>query len=264
MIDAIRSRWTAPGGYREFLVIAFPMILSTASWSIQHFVDRVFLTWYSTDALAASLPAALTNFVFVSLFLGMAGYVNTFVAQYSGAHRLERVGPAVWQGVYLALLSGLLALIPAFFSGPLFGFVGHAPAIRAEEIEYFRILCYGTGPQVAATAFSCFFSGRGETWIVLGVNVMAIGVNIVLDYGLIFGHWGLPALGISGAAWATNIGLVIAAVVFALLFLRRQYREEYATWRGWRPDLELLARLVRFGGPNGISFMLDIMVETLF
>ena len=83
MIDAIRSRWTAPGGYREFLVIAFPMILSTASLSIQHFVDRVFLTWYSTDALAASLPAAMPNFVFVSLFLGMAGYVNTFVAQYT-------------------------------------------------------------------------------------------------------------------------------------------------------------------------------------
>ena len=91
MFEAIRSRWTAPGGYREFLVIAFPMILSTATWSVQHFIDRVFLTWYSTDALAASLPAGMTNFVIVSLFLGTAGYVNTFVAQYVGAGRPTRV-----------------------------------------------------------------------------------------------------------------------------------------------------------------------------
>ena len=260
----ITRRWQADGGYREFLAIALPLILSTASWSIQHFVDRIFLSWHSTAALAAALPAGVANFTFISLFMGTAQYVNTFVAQYSGADRLERVGPAVWQGVYLALLSGLLALIPAFFSGALFEFVGHAPAIRAEEIEYFRILCYGTGPQVAATAFSCFFSGRGETWIVLGVNIAAIGVNVVLDYGLIFGHWGLPALGISGAAWATNIGLSISALAFAMLFLRRQYRDIYATLSGWKPDRELIARLFRFGGPNGISFMLDIMAFTLF
>ncbi len=49
------GRWRAEGGYREFLGIALPLILSTASWSIQHFVDRVFLTWPSTEALAAAL-----------------------------------------------------------------------------------------------------------------------------------------------------------------------------------------------------------------
>ena len=110
------------------------------------------------------------------------------------------MGPAVWQGIYLALLSGLLALIPAALASPLFELIGHDPAIRHEETEYFRILCYGTGPQVLSTAASCFFSGRGQTWVVLAVNVVAISINIVLDYGLIFGHWSLPGMGIAGAA----------------------------------------------------------------
>ena len=260
----IAHRWRAEGGYREFLGIALPLILSTASWSIQHFVDRIFLSWHSSAALAAALPAGIANFTFISLFMGTAQYVNTFVAQYIGAQRPERVGPAVWQGAYLALLSGLLALIPAMFSTTLFELVGHDPAIRAAETEYFRILCYGTGPQVVATAFSCFFSGRSQTWIVLVVNIVAIGVNIVLDYGLIFGHWGLPALGIAGAAWATNIGLIVSALAFVLLFLRREYRTKFATLRGWKPDRQLIARLLRFGGPNGVSFMLDIMAFSLF
>ena len=190
LFTSVLHRWRAPGGYREFLSIAMPLILSTASWSIQHFVDRVFLTWHSTEALAAALPAGIANFTFISLFMGTAQYANTFVAQYTGAHRPERVGPAVWQGTYLALLSGVLALIPAYFSTGLFDLIGHDSSIRAQEATYFRILCYGTGPQVLATATSCFFSGRGETWIVLAVNVVAIAVNIALDYALIFGHWG--------------------------------------------------------------------------
>ncbi len=263
-IGKIRRRWSANGGYRDFLIIAMPLILSTASWSIQHFVDRVFLTWYSTEALAAALPAGIASFTVISLFMGTAQYANTFVAQYIGARRPERVGPAVWQSIYLAIASGFLALIPAYFATELFDLIGHSPAIRREETIYFRILCYGTGLQVLATATSCFFSGRGETWILLAVNVLAIATNIALDYGLIFGHWGLPAMGMEGAAWATNIGLLVSALCFTTLFLSKRYRREFATLRGWKPDAMLMRRLLRYGGPNGINFMLDIMAFTFF
>jgi len=264
VIARVQRRWNAEGGYREFLLLAFPLILSTASWSIQHFVDRVFLTWYSTAALAAALPAGLTNFIFLSFFLGVAQYANTFVAQYGGAGRPERVGPAVWQGVYLALLSGVCGMGLALFSDPLFALVGHDPAIRQEEITYFRVLCYGIGPFVLSTAGSCFFSGRGQTWTVLWVNVAGTAINVVLDYCLIFGKWGFPAWGIRGAAWATNLSSVGAALLFFGLMLRQSYRREYATLRGWKPDAELLRRLLRFGGPNGLNFMLDILSFSLF
>ena len=92
------DRWRREGGYREVLKIASPLILSMGSWSIMHFVDRMFLTWYNREALAAALPAGVLNFAIGALFLGTAGYVNTFVAQYEGAERPERVGSAVWQG----------------------------------------------------------------------------------------------------------------------------------------------------------------------
>ena len=134
MIRYLRHRWGAEGGYRQFLALAIPLILSTAAWSVQHFVDRVFLAWYSTEALAAALPAGMANFVIVSFFIGVVSYVNTFVAQYVGARRPERVGPAVWQGAYLAILSGLVGLGVASQSGTIFRIVGHDAAIRSEEI----------------------------------------------------------------------------------------------------------------------------------
>ena len=264
MIAYIRHRWKAPGGYREFLIIALPLILSTATWSIQHFVDRVFLTWYSTEALAAALPAAMTQFIFVSLFLGVATYINTFVAQYIGAKRPENVGPAIWQGAYLALISLLFGLGLGALAEPIFNLIGHETSIRSEEITYFRILSYGICPIILSSSASCFYSGRGKTWTILGVNVFATLINVFLDYGLIFGKWGLPAWGIRGAAWATNIGNLTSAIIFFSLILRPRYREQYNTLRGWKLDIKLFKRLLRFGGPNGINFMLDMLTFSSF
>ncbi|MFH1571908.1 MAG: MATE family efflux transporter [Gemmatimonadota bacterium] len=260
----LRRRWRADGGYREFLVIAFPLILSTASWSIQHFVDRVFLTWHSTESLAAALPSGMTSFIILSFFLGVATYVNTFIAQYVGADRLDRVGPALWQGIYLALLSGLIGLGAAFFSQPIFDLIGHDAAIRDEEVAYFRVLCYGMLPAILGATLSCFYSGRGRTWTVLVVNVGATAVNVVLDYALIFGHWGLPAWGIRGAAWATNAAAAFSALLFFALVLQPGHRRDFATARGWRLEPVLFRRLLRFGGPNGLNFMLDMLAFSFF
>lgn len=263
MIQRLRERWRTEGGYRDFLVVAVPLILSTATWSIQHFVDRVFLTWYSTDALAAALPAGMTSFVIVGLFMGIASYVNTFVAQYMGAGRLERVGQSLWQGAYLAVISGVAGLGLAVAADPLFELIGHADEIRVQEASYFRILCYGIAPLTLGTSFSCFYSGRGKTWPLLAVNVVTTLINVILDYALIFGNLGLPRMGIEGAAWATNLAQCFAAITFVALVAQPQYRRRYGTLSGWRYNPDLFRRLLKFGGPNGLNFMLDILAFTM-
>ncbi len=255
--------WERDGGYREVLKIAVPLILSTGAWSVQHFVDRMFLTWYSRDALAAASPAGMLNFTFASFFIGTTAYVNTFVAQYSGAGRPERVGPSVWQGIYFGLIAGvfMLGLIP--FADRLFAWVGHDPAIRALETEYFKILCIG-GPAITGSAMSAFFSGRGKTVPVMWVNFVATGLNIVLDYALIFGNWGFPRMGIRGAAWATVAAFFTSSVLFMILMLRPEFRKRFNTLGGWRPHRDLFGRLVRFGVPTGIQFMLEILGFSIF
>lgn len=92
-------RWCGKGGYRELLVTAFPLILSTGTWSLQTFIDRMFLAWYSPQAIAASMPASLLQFTIMSVFLGTCGYAGTFVAQYYGANLHSRIGKVVWQRV---------------------------------------------------------------------------------------------------------------------------------------------------------------------
>ena len=264
IIQRLGTRWHGEAGYRQVLIVAIPLILSTGAWSVQHFVDRMFLTWYAPEAIAAAMPAGILNFTIMSLFLGTAGYVSTFVAQYHGAGRHEHIGPALWQGIYVAAVGGGVHLLLIPLARPVFAFIGHEPQVQQYEVTYFQTLCLGAAPAIASSAMSGFFSGRGKTWPVMWVNILATAVNLTLDYALIFGRWGFPELGIRGAGLATVASACFSFLTYLFLISRRTYERRYRTLRGWRLDRALFARLMRFGFPNGVQFFLDIAGFTAF
>ena len=258
------KRWKDDAGYREFLKIAIPLILSTGAWSVQHFVDRMFLSWYSPEAIAAAMPAGLLNFTIMSFFIGTTSYVSIFVAQYYGATRYHQIGPSLWQGVYISVLGSLALLCFVPFSGSIFSLVGHDPLVQRNEVAYFQILCLGGGPVIASSAMSGFFSGRGKAWPVMWVTVFATLLNLIMDYALIFGKWGFPELGIKGAAIATVLSGIFSLLVYVALVSTRANNKRYHTLKGWKPDKELFLRLVRFGFPSGVQFFLDMAGFTVF
>ncbi|MDR1194912.1 MAG: MATE family efflux transporter [Endomicrobium sp.] len=258
-----KKRWKCRGGYSDFLKIAFPLIISTGAWAAQNFINRFFLAWHSKEAFAASLPAGVLNFSIMSIFVGTITYVDVFVSQYYGKKEYRSIGPSVWQSFYLAFVGAFLLLFISFFSENIFAFIGHVPAIAAEEIKYFRVLCYGALPSLAASALSGFYAGRGKTKTVLIINVAGILVNVVFDYFLIFGKAGLPELGITGAALATIIGSITMFVLFAFLVTSQKNNKTYNT-RKFTPDFKFIKRLLKFGFPNGVQFFFDMSGFTFF
>jgi MATE family multidrug resistance protein len=251
------------GGCFEVLKIAFPLILSTSAMTLQMFVDRVFLMWYDRDAMSAAMLGGILSFVFFSFFMGTATYANTFVSQYDGAKRKERIGPAVWQSIYFSLAAGVIMAAIALFARPLIVLVGHEPTIAGYELVYFKILLIGAMPGILDAALSCFLTGRGKTWTVLWVNVVKTVINAVLDYAMIFGKFGFPEWGIGGAAIATVIAHIAACVIYFVIFLLPANRKSFCT-SNYAFDKELFGRLMKFGIPSGVQFMLDILGFALF
>ena len=143
--------------------MAVPLILSTGSWSLQGFINRMFLVWHSPESLAAAMPGRhgqLRDPQPLHRHGGIREHVRGPVPR-RGPGR--KVGGILWQSVPVALFAGLvnLALIPA---APIFfGWVGHVRAVQAEEVTLFRILCLGATPVVMASAFSGMLSGLGRT-----------------------------------------------------------------------------------------------------
>jgi MATE family multidrug resistance protein len=252
------------GGAVELLRLAGPLILSNSFLTLQLTIDRILLSQSSSDAVGASVPAMLLYWTPFALLQNTVNYATTFVAQYTGAGRPERVGPAVWQALYVAVCGGILFLFLRPLATWIVAMGGHEPTIQALEVTYFQCLCFAALPALIVQAVNSFFAGRGDSWTVLIIDGTGLTVNAVLAYAWIFGHFGFPALGIAGAGLATVVGSSSSAFIGLSLFFRQRFRSSYATVSGWRVESALFRRLMRYGVPNGLQWMLDGLSFTFF
>lgn len=263
-LSAIKSRWREPSGYKDILNIAIPLIITTGSFSLQIFVDRLFLANYSSDAIAASVPAGLISFSLTSLFVGLASYVGTFVAQFYGARQFDDIGKITWQGFYAVLLSFIMVIPAWYFVPDLFRWIDHAPSLQQMEIDYAQILILSTPIFMLHGILVGFFTGQSKVAIVMWLSILITIANILLDYLLIEGNWGFPAMGIQGAALATATAMSIGVLFKLLFFFSAANRALYDTMQGWRWNPSLFKRLLKFGLPAGIQFQLESLAMTVF
>lgn len=257
--------WRSRSRYREVSRVCVPLVTGMAATTVMEFTDRIFLSHYSVDAISAVVPAGVIAFLLLCFLGGVSGYVSVFIAQYYGSGRPEKIGSALWQGLFFTFLSGLFLFFFAFFATtPLFTLVGHSPSVHLQEELYFRILCYGGVIHVAIQALSGFFTGRGQTRPVMLANIVGMAVNIPLDYALINGVWGFPELGIRGAGIATVVSWGVTVIFLLLPTFSKRLRSDFRLIETMALDREIFGRLLRYGVPGALQFSLDIFAFTFF
>ena len=264
LVRALKERWHAPQGYAEILRVGLPLVASMASSTVMQFTDRLFLSKYSVDAIAAALPAALASLTLMLTLLGVCGYSTVLIAQYVGAKAYHRVGSAMWQGIWCALFGALLLASSWWLAEPLFAYVGHEEGIRVLEIQYFRTLALGSGFCLLGAAVGAFYSGRGQTRLVMIANVLGAIINVPLDYLFIFGGMGIPSMGIVGAGIATGLGWLFSFVFIAAFVFSAEHERCFKVRSSWRLEKEMFRRLLRFGLPSGVNFFMELIGVTWF
>lgn len=263
MIGTVSLWWRKPAGGQEVLRLALPMVISSLSWTVMTFVDRIFLKWVSDDAMAAAFSSSAVWFVLLCLPLGVCAYANTFVSQYFGDKQFLQIGPAVWQAIWVALILCPAIMITSPLAPAIFAFAGHTTSIQAEEVRYFQALNWGVGGMLVSQAAATFYSGRGKTGVIMVVDTLFALLNVFLDYVWIFGLWGFPEDGISGAGYATSVALWLKALTYVLLILQSKHRREFGTGL-FRLDWKRWGKLWYYGGPSGLQMVLDVVGFTTF
>jgi MATE family multidrug resistance protein len=186
--------------------------------------------------------------------------VQTFVAQYEGSGRRWRAGHATWVGLWGAAATLPLFALLGWQGGTLLAPFGLDPAIEAHALEYWWPRMLGAPLGVALWAVLGFFNGVSRPRITV-MTTMIVGLaNVVLNQLLIFElGWGM-----AGAAWATNISMLLG-LLFALgMFLRPDLRRAYRTHLTWRPDAANLWREFKLGLPMGAMYAADLFGMALF
>lgn len=269
--DAETSWWSRRCGGRDVLNQAIPIIISTGSLSLMNFTDRMFLMNYQSESASAAnvVSAAMTGgmlfWATVAIPSGTAMLVTTFVAQYCGSGHRERIGPIVWQGIWIGLLVMPLLLLLSPNLSLIFSHFEHSAELLELEQCYYLWLLWGSGAVVSCEAAASFFRGLGRMKVEMMVNLFCITLNILLDYFWIFGTCGFPRLGLAGAAIATVVAQWVRLTIYLMLIFYADHQEhQYRIISGMKPDFNLFRRLLYYGVPSSLYLFFDTISFTVF
>lgn len=264
MVDTILNRFYRPsrfkknGDVKDVLVVALPMLLSMSFDTLMTFIDRLFLSKLGPAEMNAALGAGAVQLALTMFFTGMISYTTAMVAQRLGGKRRWDCARAFMQALYVSLMCVPLLYLTIPLGHVAFG-MEHLPADQLQyQKTYFNILMFGGVINLVRNVAPCFFSGIGETKIVMKAAFVGMLVNVACNFVLIYGMGPIPALGVAGAAYGTLIGNVVSTVIlFAKFFgksCHRRFRTRYAFAFSWPLTRELLKK----GIPSGVEMFLNM------
>jgi MATE family multidrug resistance protein len=247
----------------ELLALAGPTVAQMASYTIMQFVDTWMLTRISDDAATAASNSGMFAFSVISLGVGVLLLVNTLVSQHYGQRTFAACGRYLWQGVWFSVFFSLLLLPVVPLVRRAFVRFGHAPDLVQLETVYLQIVIGASVAKLAGTAFGQFLLAINRPNVVLASAVIGVTANILTAYVMVLGHLGLKPMGVTGAAWAQNVGVTVETCALIWFATRRNVRGPYGV-RNWEFRRREFTTLIRVGIPSGIQIAADVLAWSLF
>lgn len=240
------------------------MVVSQGAFAVMVFTDRMFMSALDAAHIAAALGGGVASFFCMSAFIGLISYGNALVAQYYGAGQYADCTKVTSQGFMIALASTPLLILAGYYGKQAFVHLGHEAVQVPLEQAYFEILMYGAVFALIKAALASYFSGIGRTRVVMFADVIGTAVNVPLSWVLIFGKFGLPALGIQGAALGTVLATLVSIGVFFAFYLGASHRAQFFVDKSWGFSKRIMRRYLRLGMPSGLETFMNVATFNLF
>ena len=244
---------------RELAQLAGPIALVQLGQSTHGFVDVLMVGQLGPAPLAGVALGNATYFLFVLVCIGTLMAVSPMVAQAYGAEDKALIGRSVRQGLWLALALAAPVTYVLWNAEHLWRLMGQDAATIVMAQAYLHAAVWGLAPLLCFIAMRSFIEAVSRPWPVTLIILSGVGLNALANYGLMFGKFGLPILGLVGTGWATAIVhtfMFIAILGFVLG--RRKFRALAALWHLRRPDFAMIRELLRIGLPIGASFGMEV------
>ena len=250
---------------REIWRIATPIMLGNLAQTIITFTDTAFLGHLGTIELSASMMAGLYYYVFTTLAMGFAVGIQIFIARRYGEGDYKKIGVVFQHGALFVLGLGILLFsILFFFSHRLLHVIIESENIYAAAGEYLRFRQFGIIFVVFNFLFRSFYVGISNTKVITFSTIIMAVVNIFMDYGLVFGHFGLPEMGIGGAALASLLAEASAFCFFLIYTYVTIPHEEYGMFRWHKIQPRLMADILKVAFPSMLQRLLSFGVWFVF
>jgi len=234
------------------LQLAVPLAVANLLQMAVYAIDVIFVARLGQTPLAASsLSVSLFGLLAWSLS-GLTGAVAALVAAELGArkHAVRSVRRSTRMGLWLAVGTGTLAMVLCSFGREILLLTGQAQDVADMSGGFLHVLKWAMVPMLIANVLRSVVSALGRPVFATFITALAIAVNAAGNYALVFGHWGMPALGLPGSALSSVITGCVTALAYAgAIFSNRRLRRHYLFGHLWRPDWQRLREIAAIGAP---------------
>ena len=236
--------------------LGMPLILSNLAMFAIHITDTVMLGWFDVTALAASTIAGTLFFVTFIVGAGFAQAVTPLVAAAAEDDDDVQVRRVTRMGLWLSIFYGLFVTIPFFWAEDILIAIGQDPDVARLAHIYLQIVIWQMVPALIVMTFKAFLAAMEHTAIILWATIGTAILNGFINYALIFGNWGMPELGIQGAAIASlTVNLITVLILVAYIMKVLPQFELFKNF--WRSDSEILKRVFLLGWPIGLTSLAE-------
>lgn len=245
--------------------ITYPILVAVLMEHMINLTDTAFLGRVGEVELGASALAGVYYMAIFMLGFGFSVGAQILMARRNGEGNYSAIGPIFWQGVtFLVGLAAVIFTVSQAVTPRVLERMIDSPEVCAATNDYLRWRVYGFFFSFVAVMFRAFLVATTQTKILTLNSLVMVGANVVLNYALIFGKWGMPTLGIAGAAIASSVSEAISVAFFAVYTWRKVDWRRYALGFRLRMNRELLGGILNVSVWTMIQYFLSSATWFIF
>ncbi|MDG1246344.1 MAG: MATE family efflux transporter [Polaribacter sp.] len=243
--------------------LAAPVMLGMLGHTFVSFVDNIMVGQIGTAELAAVSLGNSFMFIAMSVGIGFSTAITPLIAEADSADNFKQAKSTFKHGLFLCTVLGIILFLGVFFAKPLMYLMQQPEEVVALAIPYLDLVAFSLIPLVVFQALKQFSDGMSMTRYPMYATLIANIVNIVLNYLLIFGKFGFPALGIVGAAFGTVISrFIMLAYLWWLLTKKERTKALVTNIKFFILEKLMLQKFINLGAPSAMQMLFEVAIFT--
>ncbi len=243
--------------YHSIWKISYPIIFGLVAQNILNVIDTAFLGRLSDVAIGAGAIGGLFYFALITIGMGFGIGAQIMIGRKNGEKNYAEIGPIVYHTFFFLSITAIMLFALFNYIAPVFlKNIISSPAIYKGSLEFFEYRIWGILFAFLNITFSSFYIGIVRTRVLTFSTTLMAVVNIILDYFLIFGHWGFPEMGIGGAALASVIAEAVVTLFFIIYTLQLK-NKKYGLFKLRKLNFGLLRSISNLSIPVMLQYFMS-------
>jgi MATE family multidrug resistance protein len=245
--------------FSKTFYLAYPVMLSQLGQVLVGVADSMMVGRLGAEPLAAASLANSIFFVLLMFGIGVSMAITPLVAMADGNKNFKKIASIFNHGFIINMLTGVMLFLLIVFFSPMLNYMNQPEEVVVLAIPYLAIITLSLLPFMFFQTFRQFAEGLSQTKQAMYITLLCNGLNVFLNWVLIYGNLGFPPMGLNGAGWATLISRVLMGLIMAYYVIKsKRYKGFQLSYGIKKLNFPMVSKMLKIGVPTGFQYIFEV------